>query len=59
MQEAWVQSPGQEDPLEEEMAILSSFLPGKFRAQSSLEDCNPQVCKESDTTEWLSTQLSL
>ena len=26
MQQMWVQSPGQEDPLEEEMATLSSIL---------------------------------
>ena len=30
MQETWVQSLGQEDPLEEEMAIHSSILAGKI-----------------------------
>ena len=30
MQETWVPSLGQEDPLEEEMAMHSSILPGKF-----------------------------
>ena len=30
MQEIWVQSLGQEDPLEEEMAVHSSILAGKI-----------------------------
>ena len=30
MQEMWVQSLGREDPLEEDMAIYSSFLAGKI-----------------------------
>ena len=30
MQETWVQSPGQEDPLEKEMAIYSSTLVWKM-----------------------------
>ena len=34
--EIQVQSPGQEDPLEEEMATHSSILPGKSREQRSL-----------------------
>ena len=36
MQQTWVQSLGQEDPLEEDMATHSSFLPGKFHGQRSL-----------------------
>ena len=38
MQETWVPSLGQEDPLEEEMATHSSILPGKFHGQRSLAD---------------------
>ena len=31
------------------------FLPGEFHGQRSLEGYSPWSCKESDTTEWLST----
>ena len=60
-QEMWIQSLGQEDPLEGEMAIYSSiqkfpvFLPGKIHAQNSLMNSSPWGQKESDnTTQWLS-----
>ena len=36
MQETWVQSLGQEDPLEEEMVTYPVFLPGKSHGQRSL-----------------------
>ena len=39
MQETWVQSRGQEDPLEKEMvthSLTPVFLPGKSHGQSSL-----------------------
>ena len=36
MQETWVQSLGQEDPLEKEMAPHSSILPGEPQGQRSL-----------------------
>ena len=36
MQGTWVQSLGQEDPLEEEMATHSSILAWKFHGQKSL-----------------------
>ena len=42
----WVRSLGQEDPLEEEIALTPVFLPGEFCGQRSLWDG-----KESDTTE--------
>ena len=45
-----VQSLGQEDPLEEEMATNSSILDGKFHGQRSLAVCNPWGHKESNTT---------
>ena len=35
-QETWVQSLGQEEPLEKEMATHSSILPGEFHGQRSL-----------------------
>ena len=36
MQETWVQSLGQEDPWEKEMATHSSILAGEFHGQRSL-----------------------
>ena len=51
MWETWVRSLGQEDPLEEEMANYSMFLPGKSHGQRSLAGCCLWGCKESDTTE--------
>ena len=47
-----VQSRGQEDPLEKEMAT-PVFLPGKFHGQKSLVGCSPWGCKELDMTERL------
>ena len=38
MQETWVQSLGQEDPLEKEMATHSSILSGESHGQRSLAD---------------------
>ena len=61
-QETWVQSLGQEDPLEKEMAILPGkltnlpgiptavFLPGESHGQRSLAGYSPRGHKESDTT---------
>ena len=51
MQETWVRSLGQEDPLEKEMATHSVLLPGKSHGQRSLIGDSPWGCKESDTTE--------
>ena len=47
----WVRSLGREDPLEEEMAICSIFLSGKFHGQRSLMGYSPWGGKEWDTTE--------
>ena len=41
MQETRVQSLGREDPLEEEMATLSVFLPGKSLGQKHLVGHSP------------------
>ena len=49
--DAWVQSLGQEDPLDEEMATHSSILAGKFHGQRSLVGYSPWGCKELDMTE--------
>ena len=51
MQETWVGSLGQEDPLEKEMATHSCVLAGESHGQSSLAGCSPQGQKESDTTD--------
>ena len=53
VRETRVQSLGWEDPLEKEMAIHSSILPGKSHGQRSLEGYSPWGRKESDTTERL------
>ena len=45
-----VQSLGQEDPLEEEMATHSSILDEKSHGQRSLMGYSLLGCKESDTT---------
>ena len=49
MQETWVCSLSQEDPLQEEMATHST-LPRKFHGQSCLADYSSWGLKESDTT---------
>ena len=50
MQEPWVPSLDQEDPLEEGMATRSSVLAGKPHGQRGLVDY-PRGRKESDRTE--------
>ena len=51
IQETWVQSLGQEVPLEEDMATHSRILLGESRGQRSLVGYSPWGHKESDTTE--------
>ena len=51
MQETWLQSLGQKDPLEEGMATHSNILPGGPHGQRSLAGYSPRGRKESDTTE--------
>ena len=53
MQETWVLSLGQEDPLEKEMATHSSTLAWKIPWTRSLVGYSLWGCKESDTTEQL------
>ena len=59
MQEIQVQSLGQEDPLEKEMATHTSTLTGKSHGQTSLVDYSPWGRKELDTTEQLHSYLVL
>ena len=57
-QEMQLPSLGWEDPLEEEMATCSSILAWKipwFHGQRSRAGYSPWSCKDSDTTELLST----
>ena len=57
MQETQVQSLGQEDPLEKEMATHSVLLSEKSQGQRSLVGYSPWGHKESDRTEQLSLSL--
>ena len=50
IQETWVQSLGQEDPLEKEMATHSSIPAEKFHGQRSLASYSPWSHKELDMT---------
>ena len=58
MQDIWVRSPNQEDPLERKCQPTPVFLPGKFPGQRSLVGCSPWGCKESDMTAPLSTHTN-
>ena len=49
--EVWVQSPGQEDPLEEEMATYSNILTWEIPWTTEPGGYNPWGHKESDITE--------
>ena len=51
MQETWVRSLGQEDPLEKGMATHSSILAWRIPWKSSLVGSWPWDCKELDTTD--------
>ena len=50
IQETWLQSLGQEDPLERGMATHSSILAGEFHGQRSLAGYSPWGHKELDLT---------
>ena len=57
MQETWVQSLGQKDPLEEGMATHFSILAWRIPMDKrSLAGYSPWGCKESDTTEQRGTK---
>ena len=55
--EMWVQSLGQEDPLEEEMVTHSSILLGESHGQRSLEGYSPWGFKKLNVAEY-STAVS-
>ena len=57
VQKTQVQSLGQEDPLEEDMAARSSILAWKIPWTEDLVEYSPWGCKELDITEQLSTCL--
>ena len=50
MQETQVPSQGQEDPLEKEVATLSSILAWEIPWTEEPSELNPRGHKESDTT---------
>ena len=47
----WVQSLGQEDPLEKDLAPTPVFLPGESYGQRILVGYIPKSCKELDMIE--------
>ena len=51
VQEAWVQSLGQEDPLEKGKANHSSILPGECHGQGSLAGYSPWGREELNMSE--------
>ena len=51
MQETWIQSLGQEDPLEKEWQPTPVFLPEESHGQRSLAGYSPWGRKELDMTE--------
>ena len=53
MQETWVRSLGQEDPLEKEMATHSSILAWRIPWMEEPGGLQSTGCKELDTTERL------
>ena len=53
VQETWVQSLGQEEPLEKGWIPTPIIFPGKFYGQRSLVGYSSWGCKESDMTERL------
>ena len=57
MKEICVQSLGQEDPLEKEMATHSNILAWEIPWTEDLASYSPWCCKESDTTYHLSMHV--
>ena len=58
IQETWVQSLGEEDPLEKGMATNSSVLAWEIPRTKEPGGYSPWGCKEYDTTEQLTLSLS-
>ena len=57
MWETWVQSLGQEDTLEKEMATHSSIIAQEILWMEEPERLQSLGHKESDTTEWLHSEF--
>ena len=57
MQETYVQSLGQEDPLERKWQPTLVFLPGEFHGQRSLADYCPGGRKELNMTKQLTLTI--
>ena len=55
MQETWVRSLGQEDPLEKDMATHSRILAWRIPWSEEPAGYSPWTCKEWDTTGRLNT----
>ena len=51
MQETWIQSLGQDDPLQKELLPTPVFLPGEFHGQRRLTGYSPWGHQESDTND--------
>ena len=56
MQETWIRSLGQEDPMRRKWIPSPVFLSGESHGHGSLAGYSPWSCKESDMTEQLITQ---
>ena len=59
IEETWVRSLSQEDPLEKEMATTPVFLPGKSHGRRSLEGYSWWGHKDLDMTRLLSTLIKM
>ena len=59
MRETWVQSLGQEDPLEKEMANHSSILAWEIPWKEGPGGYSPWGCKELDTSEQLNNNQNV
>ena len=59
MQEIWVQSLGQEDTLEKEMATHSSVLAWRIPWTEEPGGYSPWGHKESDMSKWLTQQQQI
>ena len=57
MRETWIQSLGQEDPLEQEMATHSSSLTWRISRTEEPAGYSPWSLKESDMTEQTCTHV--
>ena len=55
--ETWIQSLGQEDPLEKRWQPIPVVLLEEYHGQRSLAGSSPWGSKESDTTEQLTISL--